>query len=64
VDNGDEWVEMRADKAAKMWGQMQAGHSTKVRPCGDPGDVGAGHSPDNAKARGGWSPDKDDEWVG
>ncbi|KAJ7713320.1 hypothetical protein B0H14DRAFT_2644883 [Mycena olivaceomarginata] len=64
ADNGDERVEMRADKAAKTWGRMRAGHSTKVRPCGDPGDVGAGHSPDNAEARGGWSPDKDDERVG
>ncbi|KAJ7325826.1 hypothetical protein DFH08DRAFT_1027791 [Mycena albidolilacea] len=64
ADNGDEWVELRADKDAKTERRMWAGHNTKVQPCGDPGDVGAGHSPDNAEARGRWSPDKDDERVG
>ncbi|KAJ7847825.1 hypothetical protein B0H14DRAFT_2583371 [Mycena olivaceomarginata] len=64
ADNEDERVEMRAEKDTKTWGRMRAGHNTRVQPCGDPGDVEAGHSPDNAETQGGWSPDKDDERVG
>ncbi|KAJ7868336.1 hypothetical protein B0H14DRAFT_2572359 [Mycena olivaceomarginata] len=52
ADNGDGWVELHADKDATTWGRMRAGQRTKMRPCDDPGDVGAGCSPDMATS--GW----------
>ncbi|KAJ7676490.1 hypothetical protein B0H14DRAFT_2656193, partial [Mycena olivaceomarginata] len=58
ADNDDERLEMRTDMDTKTWGRMRAGHNTKVWPCGDPGDVGAGHSPDNAETWGDGRPTK------
>ncbi|KAJ7823893.1 hypothetical protein B0H14DRAFT_2597645 [Mycena olivaceomarginata] len=69
ADNGDEQVEMHADKDAKMWGRMRAGHNTKLRPCGNPGDGvdkndgQAGPRADNGDERVGPDADNDDGWV-
>ncbi|KAJ7691382.1 hypothetical protein B0H14DRAFT_2652047 [Mycena olivaceomarginata] len=64
ADNGDEQVELHADKDATTWGQMRAGQRTKMRPYDDPGDMGAGCSPDNGDERVGLRVDKGDGWLG
>ncbi|KAJ7729422.1 hypothetical protein B0H14DRAFT_2640427 [Mycena olivaceomarginata] len=62
--NGDGWVELCADKDTTTWGRMRAGQRTKMRPYGDPGDMGAGCSPDNGDERVGLRADKGDGRLG
>jgi hypothetical protein len=59
-----QWVELRADKDATTWGQMRAGQRTKMWPYDNPGDMGAGCSPDNGNERVGLRADEGNGgWV-